>query len=66
VRAPLAALVILVTEVLIPGFLPPSAHTHLPEAQHLMAFLLHRYPSSVIFLWIAGRLLRMRGRPKDA
>ena len=66
VRAPLAALVILIAEVLIPGFLPPSARTRLKEAEHIMAYLLHMYPSSVIFLWLAGRLLRMLGRPEEA
>lgn len=66
VRSPLAALVILIAEVLIPGFLPPSARTRLKEAEHIMAHVLYMYPSSVIFLWLGGRLLRMLGRPEDA
>jgi hypothetical protein len=60
-RAPLAALFILAMRVLLPSFRSGDVSENVPEAEALLAVFLARFPSSALFMWMAGRLARMQG-----
>eukprot|EP01138_Halocafeteria_seosinensis_P016376 gb/GECG01016707.1/.p1 GENE.gb/GECG01016707.1/~~gb/GECG01016707.1/.p1 ORF type:complete len:872 (+),score=112.04 gb/GECG01016707.1/:1-2616(+) len=61
-RAPLAALMLLTYHVLLPSFIPTGlvlAH-HAARAESIINEMLSRFNDSALFLWISGRLERMR------
>lgn len=66
VRAPLAALTLLLLHVFVPFFLSGQAREHCGEARELLAHVLRAYPDSLFFLWVAGRLAKLEGRTSDA
>jgi hypothetical protein len=61
VRAPLAALFLLVMRVLFPSFCSSDISDNLPEAEAVLGVVGAKYPDSALFLWMAGRLARMQG-----
>lgn len=62
VRSPLAALMMLTYHVLLPSFIPTGlvlSH-HSEKAENILRTMLGRFNDSALFLWISGRLERMR------
>lgn len=66
VRSPLSGLIILAMRVLIPSFHSGDISEHVPEAQAILDVLLDKYSDSALFLWMAGRLARMRREQEKA
>jgi hypothetical protein len=66
VRSPLAALLMLGMRVLMPSFHSGDISEHVPEAHAIIDSILTTYPDSALFLWMAGRLARMRRDPAAA
>jgi len=60
-RSPLSAFVLLLMRVLMPSFASSDVADNFAEAEAVAAHVERVYPDSALFLWIAGRLARLRG-----
>jgi hypothetical protein len=67
IRAALSALFLLAMRVLLPSFHSGDLDaTHVAEADAILGVMMDRFPNSALFLWMAGRLARLKGEVASA
>ena len=60
-RSPLSAFALMLMRVLMPSFASSDITHNFAEAEAVAAEVARAYPDSALFLWLTGRLARLRG-----
>lgn len=66
VRAPVAACILLVYHVVLQSFFGFDSSDHIKEAERILAINLGKYPDGGLFLFISGRLNRLKRNIVDS